>query len=95
MDDQWSQERRNRDDAHARRLWQDMEQRVWRDAKIFSGLEPSPPKPDTTDNIDVLTDEELNDIGDLGEPDELRDADSKLPTPLAKRVFRHFRRGIS
>ena len=70
MDDRWSQERRNRDDAHARQLWQDMEQRVWREARVFSGLEPSPPEPDTTDDIVVLTDEELDDIGELGETGE-------------------------
>ena len=70
MDDRWSQERRNQDDAHARQLWRDMEQRVWQEARIFSGLEPSPTEPNTTDDVIVLTDEELDDIGELGETGE-------------------------
>lgn len=70
MDDRWSQERRNRNDEHARQLWREMEQRVWREARIFSGLEPSPTEPDTTDDVIVLTDEELDDIGELGETGE-------------------------
>ena len=70
MDDHWSQERRNRDDAHARQLWQNMEQRVRREARIFSGLELSPSESDSTDDIVVLTDEELDDIGELGETGE-------------------------
>lgn len=66
MDHRWSQEWRNHYDTQARQLWQDMEQRVWRDARVFSGLEPSIPAFETTDDIDVLTQEELEDIGDLG-----------------------------
>jgi hypothetical protein len=54
-----------------------MEQRVWRDAMIFSGLEPSPVEPDASDGIDVLTDEELDDIGELGDVDP-------PPVPLAR-----------
>ena len=95
MDDLWNQERRNRNDAHARQLWQDMEQRVWREARIFSGLSPSPLKSDSTDDIIVLTDEELGDIGELGETGELSEVNPKFPTSLATRQFRHHKRDIN
>lgn len=67
MDHRWSQEWRNRNDAHARQLWLDMEQRVWRDARIFSGLEPLPPTTDSSDDLDMLTEAEVADIGELGD----------------------------
>ena len=77
MDHRWSQQWRKDYDTQARQLWLDMEQRVWRDAMIFSGLEPSPVEPDASDGIDVLTDEELDDIGELGDVDP-------PPVPLAR-----------
>ena len=85
MDHRWSQEWRNRNDAHARQLWQDMEQRVWRDARIFSGLEPLPPATDSSDDLDLLTEAEEADIGELG------DVDPPLPPSLANRLFGHLR----
>ena len=91
MDHHWSQEWRNRNDARARQLWLDMEQRVWRDARIFSGLEPPPSMPempdmpDSSDDLDLLTEAEVADIG------ELADVDPPIPPPLAKRLFRHLR----
>lgn len=85
MDHRWSQEWRNRNDAHARQLWLDMELRVWREARIFSGLEPLPPTPDSSDDLDLLTEAEVADIGELG------DVDPPLPPPLAKRLFGHLR----
>ncbi len=81
MDHRWSQEWRKDYDAQARQLWLDMEQRVWRDARIFSGMEPSPTEPDPSDDIVVLTDEELDDIGELG------DVDPPLPMPSARRLL--------
>jgi hypothetical protein len=81
MDHRWSQQWRKDYDNEARQLWLDMEQRVWRDARIFSGLEPSPTAPDTSDDIDVLNDEELDDIGELG------DVDSPLSMPSARRLL--------
>jgi hypothetical protein len=69
MDHRWSQQWRKDNDNEARQLWLDMEQRVWRDARIFSGLEFSSTEPDASDDIDVLTDEELDDIGELGDVD--------------------------
>ena len=82
MDHRWSQQWRKDNDNEARQLWLDMEQRVWRDARIFSGLEPSPSESDASDDIDLLTDEELDDIGELG------DVDSPLPMPSARRLLR-------
>ena len=82
MDHRWSQQWRKDYDAQARQLWLDMEQRVWREARIFSGLELSPTEPDASDDIDVLTDEEMDDIGELG------DVDSPLPMPSARRLLR-------
>jgi hypothetical protein len=79
MDNRWNREWRKDYDAQARQLWLDMEQRVWRDARIFSGLEPSPTEPDASDDIDVLNDEELDDIGELGDGDP--------PLPSARRPF--------
>ncbi len=81
MDHRWSQEWRNDYDAQARQLWLDMEQRVWRDARIFSGLEPSPTEPDASDDIDVLTQEELEDIGELGGDEH------PSPMPTEKSLF--------
>jgi hypothetical protein len=69
MDHRWSQQWRKDYDTQARQLWLDMEQRVWRDAMIFSGMAPSPNEPDASDDIDVLNDEELDDIGGLGDMD--------------------------
>ena len=77
MDHRWSQQWRKDYDTQARQLWLDMEQRVWRDAMIFSGMAPSPNEPDASDDIDVLNDEELDDIGGLGYMDP-------PPVPLAR-----------
>lgn len=85
MDHRWSQEWRNRYDTQARQLWLDMEQRVWRDARIFSGLEPSIPASEATDDVDVLTEEELDDIGDLG------GEEPQSPMPSARRLVRNLR----
>ena len=65
MDNRWSQAWRNQYDLVARQLWNDMEERVWRDSRIFSGLEP--PSPDAEDDVEFLNDEEMEDIGDLGD----------------------------
>jgi hypothetical protein len=80
MDHRWSQEWRKDYDNEAHQLWLDMEQRVWREARIFSGMELSPPEPDASDDIDVLTDEEMDDIGQLG------DEDPPLPMPSPRRL---------
>jgi hypothetical protein len=77
MDHRWSQQWRKDYDNEARQLWLNMEQRVWRDAMIFSGMAPSPNEPDASDDIDVLNDEELDDIGGLGDMDP-------PPVPLAR-----------
>jgi hypothetical protein len=77
MDHRWSQQWRKDYDTQARQLWMDMEQRVWRDARIFSGLELSPTESDASDDIDLLTGEELDDIGELGDVDP-------PPVPLAR-----------
>jgi len=76
MDHRWSQEWRRDYDAQARQLWLDMEQRVWREARIFNGLEPSPAEPDASEDLVVLTVEDLDDIGELG------DVDPPLPMPM-------------
>lgn len=89
MDHRWRQEWRNHYDAQARQLWDDMEQRVWREARIFSGLEPSTPAFETADDVEVLTQEELEDIGDLG-----GDEDS-LPMPLEKSLFGRLKKSMA
>lgn len=87
MDYRWSQEWRNDYDTQARQLWLDMEQRVWHEAKIFSALELSPTAPDANDG-DVLTEEELEDIGDLGgdEHPSLMPSEKSLFGRLKKRM---------
>ena len=89
MDYRWSQEWRNRYDTQARQLWQDMEQRVWRDARIFSGLEPSLSVFETNDDVDVLTQEELEDIGDLG-GDE-----NPSPIPTQESLFGRLKKSMN
>ena len=81
MDHRWSQQWRKDYDTQARQLWLDMEQRVWREARIFSGMEPSPTAPDASDDLYVLTDEEWDAIGELG------DVDPPLPMPSASRLL--------
>ena len=72
MDHRWSPEWRKDYDAQARQLWVDMEQRVWRDARVFSGLEPLSPDPGDSDDFDdmvLLTEQEWDEIGELGDMD--------------------------
>ena len=68
MVNKWSLEWRERNDAEARQLWDEMAQRVMRDARIFSGLEKAPAS-DQSEDIDLLDEFDLEDIGDLGDAD--------------------------
>lgn len=81
MDSRWNQDSRDRYDAHARRLWREMEQRVWHEVRVFNGLEPAAPSQDA-DELDPLTEWELDEIGDLGELDGMD------PSPTAASIWR-------
>jgi hypothetical protein len=80
MEDIWSPQVRRREDAQARRLWDEMEQRVWQDVRIFNGLEappadqPSNQSGEGSDSDplldDYLSDDDLTDVGELGEADQ-------------------------
>lgn len=89
MDHRWSQEWRNDYDTLARQLWQEMEQRVLREARIFSGLEPSMPASEATDDVDVLSQEELEDIGDLGGEEH------QSPMPPEKSLFGRLKKSMA
>ena len=70
MVNKWSLEWRVRNDAEMRQLWDQMAERVIREARVFSGLEPdSATDPTQEDDFDLLDDTDLEDIGDLGETD--------------------------
>ena len=80
MDERWSQEWRKDYDSEARELWMDMKRRVWRESRVFSGLDPLIPPPDDVIDADVLTEEEMVEIGDLGDHG---DVDPQLSLPFA------------
>lgn len=70
MVNKWSLEWRVRNDAEMRQLWDQMADRVMCEARVFSGLEPAPVSyPTFEDDIDLLDDTDLEDIGDLGDTD--------------------------
>ena len=70
MDIRWTKQWRQNYDAEATRLWNEMALRVERDVRIFNGLEPAPQSPEQSDDLDPLTEQELEDVGDLGEAQE-------------------------
>lgn len=72
MVSRWSMESRKRNDAEMRQLWEQMAERVMREARVFSGLEIDPAtvsESGQTDDIDLIDESDVEDIGDLGETD--------------------------
>ena len=70
MDIRWTKQWRQNYDAEGSRLWNEMAQRVDRDVRIFNGLESVPQSPEQSDDLDPLTERDLEDVGDLGEARE-------------------------
>ena len=70
MDIRWTKQWRQNYDAEGRRLWNEMAQRVDRDVRIFNGLESAPQSTEQSDDLDPLTERDLEDVGDLGEAQE-------------------------
>ncbi len=70
MDIRWTKQWRQNYDAEGNRLWNEMAQRVDRDVRIFNGLESAPQSPEQSDDLDPLTERDLEDVGDLGEAQE-------------------------
>ena len=70
MESRWSLEWRERNDAEMRKRWDQMAERVMREARVFSGLEPGPATElEHADDIDSIDESELDDIGNLGDTD--------------------------
>ena len=70
MDIRWTKEWRQNHDAEGSRLWNDMALGVDRDVRTFNGLDPAPHSPEQSDDLDPLTEQDLEDVGDLGEEQE-------------------------